>query len=239
MIEPLLDAKDVSSLLHVHPKTVYRWASNGLIRHIKKGGILRFKSVDIDEWIESGWNGKNSVVDCLRKFDLSLENYDKMLLKRSNALSSKNSKRWCYGFGTVYIRKTKDGKTRFCIDYRGRDGTRKREVVKAAQTRAEALIVLQQRVSEVFEYTVNVDKAAKYALSARVVTPSDNQHLSLAVNGATETIDIALPFTVGMWDKTKPVVIQLRKGKNVLSFSRKHDKISGVTIKDFTMTPAK
>jgi len=135
----------------VHPKTIYRWAQNRQIRHIKKGGILRFQKKDIDEWMESGQNGKNYTADFLQKFDLSLENYDKMLLKRSNALSHKNSKRWCYGFGTVYIRKTKGGKTRFCIDYCGRDGSRRREVVKAAQTRAEALIVLQQRITEVFD----------------------------------------------------------------------------------------
>ncbi len=90
-----------------------------------------------------------------------------------------------------------------------------------------------------FEYTFDVPAAGKYALTARVVTPSWKQHLSVAANGAKEPIDIALPFTVGKWDKTQPVEIALAKGKNVLTFSREHEGLKGVTIRDFTLTPVK
>ena len=90
---------------------------------------------------------------------------------------------------------------------------------------------------EEFEYTFDAPAASKYALSARVVTPSWKQHLSVAANGAEEPIDIALPHTVGMWDKTEPVEVTLVKGRNVLRFSRDHERLKGVTIKDFTLTP--
>jgi len=92
---------------------------------------------------------------------------------------------------------------------------------------------------EEFEYTFDAPKAGKYALTARVVTPSWKQHLMVTANGAKELIDIALPYTVGMWDKTQPVEITLAKGKNVLTFSREHEGLKGLTIKDFTLRPVK
>jgi len=91
---------------------------------------------------------------------------------------------------------------------------------------------------EKFEYTFDAPKAGKYTLTARVVTPSWKQHLMITANGDEKPIDIALPFTVGMWDKTQPVEITLAKGKNVLTFSREPEEgLKGVTIKDFTLTP--
>ena len=91
---------------------------------------------------------------------------------------------------------------------------------------------------EDFEYTFDAPAAGTYALTARVVTPSWKQHLLLSVNGAAKPIDIALPFTVGMWETTQPVEISLVKGKNVLRFSREGET-KGLTIKGFTLTPAK
>ncbi|MDP7134809.1 MAG: hypothetical protein QF437_30210, partial [Planctomycetota bacterium] len=88
-----------------------------------------------------------------------------------------------------------------------------------------------------FVYTFDAPAAGKYALTARVVTTSWKQHLQVAPNGDKEPIDIALPFTVGKWDKTEPVEIALLKGRNVLRFSRNQERLKGVTIKDFTLTP--
>ncbi|MBC8875765.1 MAG: hypothetical protein H8E44_40585 [Planctomycetes bacterium] len=89
---------------------------------------------------------------------------------------------------------------------------------------------------EEFEYTFDVPAAGKYALSARVVTPSWKQHLLVAANGAKEPTDIALPFTVGVWDKTAPVEVALVKGRNVLRFSRE-GSVKGLTIEEFTLKP--
>jgi hypothetical protein len=92
---------------------------------------------------------------------------------------------------------------------------------------------------EGFEYTIDAPAAGKYALVARVVTTSAEQHLLVAANDAKEPTDIAVPFTVGMWDKTPPVEVSLVKGKNVLHFSRGGENIKGLTIKDFTLSPVK
>jgi len=91
---------------------------------------------------------------------------------------------------------------------------------------------------EGFEYTFEAPAAGKYALGARVVTTSPDQHLLVAANDAKEPTDIAVPFTVGMWDKTQPVELTLVKGLNVLRFSR-NEPVKGLTIKEFTLRPVK
>lgn len=93
--------------------------------------------------------------------------------------------------------------------------------------------------ADTFAYTFDVPKGGKYQLTARLVTPAPKQHMYLTVNNASERIDIALPYTVGMWDELKPVEIELKKGKNMLTFSRGHYFQRGVTIRDFKLVPKK
>lgn len=94
--------------------------------------------------------------------------------------------------------------------------------------------------AENFEYTFDAPAAGQYTLTARVVTTSDHQHLVASANGAGEPADIAVPFTVGMWDTTPPVQVALVKGRNVLTLShRATGQPKGVTIKDFTLRPVK
>ena len=88
---------------------------------------------------------------------------------------------------------------------------------------------------EEFEYTFEAPTAGAYSLTSRLVTPTWKQNLLLSVNGSKELIDIATPFTVGLWGKTEPVLINLTKGKNVLTFSRTGET-KGITIKDFTLS---
>jgi hypothetical protein len=89
---------------------------------------------------------------------------------------------------------------------------------------------------EEFEYTFDAPAAGKYALSARVVATSADQHLLVAANDAKEPTDIPVPFTVGMWDKTQLVEVSLVKGRNVLRFSR-NEPVKGLTVKEFTLKP--
>ena len=90
---------------------------------------------------------------------------------------------------------------------------------------------------EDFEYTFDAPVGGKYALGARVVTPSWNQQLQVAVNGAEDPINIELPYTVGMWGETQSVQVTLKNGANVMIFSGGHEALKGLTIKDFTLTP--
>jgi len=91
---------------------------------------------------------------------------------------------------------------------------------------------------EPFEYTFDAPAAGTYALSARVVTVSPDQHLLVTANDAKEPVDIAAPYTIGKWDTTPPVEVALVKGKNVLRFTR-IESAKGLTIKEFTLKPVK
>jgi hypothetical protein len=90
---------------------------------------------------------------------------------------------------------------------------------------------------ETFEYEVDIEKAGKYSLTARVVTPSWKQHLFISINNSEELVDMALPFTVGQWDMTEPVELNLSKGKNTLRFSRQEERLKGISVKDFKLSP--
>jgi hypothetical protein len=86
-------------------------------------------------------------------------------------------------------------------------------------------------------YAVEAPSAGKYALSARVVTAQAGQKFLVAANDATSPIEIAVPYTIGRWEQTKPVEVMLVGGMNVLRFALK-DGSRGVTIKQFTLSPA-
>lgn len=88
------------------------------------------------------------------------------------------------------------------------------------------------------EYTFDAPAAGRYALTARVVTPSWQQHLLMTVNDAAKPVVIELPFTVGRWDRTRPVEVELVAGRNVLRFAHGSDgHAKGFSIRDFTLTP--
>jgi len=150
--ESLITVKELSSILQVHPKTIYRQIRTLQIPHIKKGGIgIRFKEKDIQKWLESNQINYNHILETLPRLELPLEDYDRMLLKeRSSALSKKDSKRWNYGFGAIYTKRTKQGAVRWYVDYRDETGKRVQRVTKHATSRSEALIELQTRVYEAF-----------------------------------------------------------------------------------------
>jgi hypothetical protein len=83
-----------------------------------------------------------------------------------------------------------------------------------------------------FEYAFDALKAGKYKLEADVVTPRPNQILFTSVNGGAD-VEWTLPYTMGMWDKATPVVIELKAGGNVLKFRGP----GRVTLGQFTLTP--
>jgi excisionase family DNA binding protein len=52
-IDPMLTVGEVSTLLHIHPNTLRRWADKGLIKSfcITPRGDRRFNSQDVDEFL--------------------------------------------------------------------------------------------------------------------------------------------------------------------------------------------
>lgn len=89
-----------------------------------------------------------------------------------------------------------------------------------------------------FEYKVEAPSDGPYALVAKVATPSWQQNLVLSVNGKDGVGEIPLPHTVGMWDFTKPIKVELKRGMNTLRFSHRADgQAKGFTIKEFQLAP--
>ena len=62
-------------------------------------------------------------------------------------------------------------------------------------------------------------RAGRYALTARVATVQEGQKFQLAANDAKAPVEIAVPYTIGLWQPTQPVEISLVNGKNVLHFA--------------------
>ena len=155
MNQPLLTVPELSSFLHIHPKTLYRWTDERKLPFVKINGLIRFDRKEIEGWQDSNKENIPKFPPFHTKIDFSLAAYDKMLLKGGNVLS-KNSKRWNYGFGSIYTRKTKQGRERWYIDFKD-SGKRIRQVVESAKSRAEAVKVLQEKVSEAFNKVYNPD----------------------------------------------------------------------------------
>jgi excisionase family DNA binding protein len=157
-MDALLTVEDVSQYLGLHPQTVYRRARQGKIPSVRILGSLRFKRDDIEKLIDRGT--VYSPFDFLPKFEVCLDEYDKLSLKGGKSAVGEKARRWRYAFGAVYLRKTKKG-GRWCIEYRTRDGRRVREIVKHAQSRGEALIALQSRVAEQFNEQFQPNRTAE------------------------------------------------------------------------------
>jgi len=154
----------VSSLLCIHPQTLYTWKKSGRIPHVILNGRVRFEQNAIDEFLEKRRSGALDIEAILPKFDPSLDAYDKLHLKRQSkggkSAVGKDPRRRCHcGFGIIYLRKTKKGKDRWYLDY-WHQGKRVRKVVKFAQTEQEAMIALQEEIRKTFnkEYSIKRER---------------------------------------------------------------------------------
>ena len=159
-MNPLLTAKETADYLRVHNKTVYKWKAEGRIPYVETNGLIRFNKNDIEGWVKKRSSITEQFVPLLPKVD-SLEAYDKLMLKGRCALSRKGSKRWNYGIGAIYLRTFKNGLTRFCIDYKDRSGKRIRQVLPNVQSKAEALLVLQEKVANNFDSAYKTPRACR------------------------------------------------------------------------------
>ena len=96
-----------------------------------------------------------------------------------------------------------------------------------------------------FTYTFNAPTAGKYRLTVKVATPAWKQNFIAYTNNSKSGVTVALPFTVGVWRRSKSVEINIIKGKNTLKFSRAAEQVEsggryrGVAFKEFVLTPVK
>jgi hypothetical protein len=88
------------------------------------------------------------------------------------------------------------------------------------------------------QYVIDAPQAGKYLLAARVATVHEGQKFLFAANDANPAVEVAVPYTVGMWQPSKPLEVVLVKGQNVLQVAIKEGS-RGVAIKEFSLTPKK
>ncbi len=47
-----LTRQEAAEYLKVHPDTLFRWASEGKVKYAKLGNVMRFRKVDLDDFME-------------------------------------------------------------------------------------------------------------------------------------------------------------------------------------------
>lgn len=88
-----------------------------------------------------------------------------------------------------------------------------------------------------FEYKFQTRNKGKHALVAKLATPSWKQGFDITVNG-DQIVPMPLPHTVGVWEQTEPIAVELKSGRNTLRFKRTAGSNSkGITIKEFRLVP--
>jgi hypothetical protein len=88
------------------------------------------------------------------------------------------------------------------------------------------------KAGDTFEYTFDAPKAGKYKLVVDIATPMPNHKLFATANGGSP-VEMALPYTIGLWGKTDAVEVELKAGSNVLKFSGP----ARVNFDQLTLTP--
>lgn len=161
-MDSLLTAKDLAAILRVHPNTVYAKAKSGEIPSVKAANSsVRFVESDIRRWLDGHSRSSSSrpLFEDSLQTELSLASYDKLFLKGGVKVSPEG-KTWNYPFGSVFVRLNRSGQERWYIYYRV-DGIRIRKAVKNAQSRADALKVLQLEVADAFRGQHGLKKPEK------------------------------------------------------------------------------
>lgn len=87
------------------------------------------------------------------------------------------------------------------------------------------------------EYKINAPRSGNYLLTAKVATAQTGQKFLFTMNDG-QTVEQAAPYTIGLWQTTEAIPVTLRGGGNTLEFAIAEGG-RGVTIKEFTLTPAK
>ncbi len=140
-----LDTKEVARLLKVSKETVYRYCREGLLPHYKIKSALRFREEDLEEWLK---RGARNVLTIQAPLDIEEAGGNELAKKKPT----------CLNYGRVYLRTYKSGRSSWTIDYRDENGKRVQKALPTAQSREEALFILQRKVREVFDRKHGVER---------------------------------------------------------------------------------
>jgi len=88
------------------------------------------------------------------------------------------------------------------------------------------------------EYQVELPADGKYEIVANVATVQTGQKLNISANGVGSPPEIDVPYTIGMWEYTTPVILDLKQGANTIRVELLQGS-RGVTVKDFILRGVK
>lgn len=97
----------------------------------------------------------------------------------------------------------------------------------------------KQGTNSHFEYEVTVPRAGEYTLVGKVVTANYDQRINVAVNDGEVPEVMAMPYTMGSWGASAPVTLVLKEGANTLRFWRDVPPQYGMSLKEFSLQPAR
>jgi integrase len=159
-MEKLLSVREVADKLRCHPQTIYR---NTKIPRTNIPGIgIRFKESSLESFLNA-----SSIGIPPNQYDIFPRNLPKPLLSPiltagggSEMAKAKSKSRINLGYGAIYSRKTKKGKIRWYLDFKGASGKRVQKVVTHALCPEEAVVALKNEITKVFrsEYDIQSPK---------------------------------------------------------------------------------
>ena len=138
----ILTLKEAAGFLRLSTSTVYRYVRKGLIPYIRKGRRILFIQKDLEVWIEKDRHLPD--INLTKLLQIPIFEMEKG--KANMPLKGKSKNRLNLGIGSVYKRKTKDGKQRFYLDYYVDKKKRKRELCRTATNWTEAVEALREKV---------------------------------------------------------------------------------------------
>lgn len=164
MSDSLLTVKETAEYFGVSCSTVYRYTSRSKLPHIRKSFGLRFRKTDLDDWLE-----KDKLLDVSlpRPSQAHLTLLPPIVIDTAKGGSEmpkgKSQTRLTFVLnnetipGTIYQRKFKNGK-RWCINYQTPEGKRIRKVARLAQSKEEAILILQKDIQEAYDHEHSVTR---------------------------------------------------------------------------------
>jgi hypothetical protein len=88
-----------------------------------------------------------------------------------------------------------------------------------------------------FPADISFPEDKDYQLTAKLCSVHlEQQYLQLEVDGGT-TYQLEIPYTVGEWDDTKPIKVDVKGIRQLKFFRKKSESCFGLAIKSFTLAP--
>ncbi len=133
MNNSLLTVKEVAAQLKISTSTVYRLCKRGL-PHIHKTFGIRIQEEALDRWTDQDQSIQVLSEKILQNALTKIPPVDIDKAKGGIEVARSSRSRRNYGYGSVYVRITSEGISRYYIDYRNKRGKRIQKLVKQASS---------------------------------------------------------------------------------------------------------